>query len=257
MLETIMGRQVIFYIVGIAAAAGIVARLAVGISWKRVVKAAANMGKSNHSLMRLVRAKFEHACMVSTKVHNIPTFVEKYLYEYKILGMRLHTWRNIEKISIWICAILCAAGAAADYGRTMEMEGVFSYAATGIIVTAVLLLLYFSMDEKYQMDAARMYMVDFLENTYAHRYEKQNQKEIQVTVQKAEPMITPDDTSEEQPQKPEAVAAASPSVQGVKTAETTQNVHQAKTLGNLDEEKRLDPEKEAKIRQILQEFLTI
>ena len=34
------------------------------------------MGKSLHPLMKLVRAKFEHACMVSDKVQNIRAFVD-------------------------------------------------------------------------------------------------------------------------------------------------------------------------------------
>ena len=185
MLETIVARQVIFYFVGAIIAIGIIAKIIAGISLKRLVKAASNMGKSNHGLMRLVRAKFEHACMVSDRVQNIGAFVDKYVYEYKALGIRLHSWRQLEKAMIWLCVLASAAGAGLTYYVEGMNDIVYRYGIVGGAGAVVLLLLHIMTDDKYQMDVAKTYMVDFLENTYAHRYAKSNQKEIQVTVQRA------------------------------------------------------------------------
>lgn len=185
MLETIVARQIVFYFVGAVIAVGVIAKVIAGISLKRLVKAASNMGKSNHALMRLVRAKFEHACMVSDKVQNVRAFVDKYVYEYKALGMRLHSWRQLEKTSIWLCALISALGAGLSYYVEGLNDAVYQYGILGGAGTVGLFLLYVMTDERYQMEAAKNYMVDFLENTYAHRYEKSNQREIQVTVQKA------------------------------------------------------------------------
>ena len=111
----IIARQVVFYVAGAVAAIGIIAKLVAGISLKRLVRASSNMNKSNHALMRLVRAKFEHACMVSDKVQNVRAFVEKYVYEYRIIGLRLHSWRRLERTAIWLYALVCAFGAGAEY----------------------------------------------------------------------------------------------------------------------------------------------
>lgn len=186
MLETIVARQVVFYIVGAIAAIGIIAKLVAGISLKRLVRASSNMSKSNHALMRLVRAKFEHACMVSDKVQNVRAFVEKYVFEYRVIGLRLHSWRQLEKATIWIYGIVSAVGAGLEYYVNGVGDVLYQYAIVGAVGIVVLFLLHITTDERYQLEAAKMYMVDFLENTYAHRYEKTNQKEIQVTVQKAE-----------------------------------------------------------------------
>lgn len=186
MLEAIMERQIIFYILGGIAALGIIAKLISGISLKRLVKAAGNMSKSTHPLMRLIRAKFEHACMVSDRVQNISAFVDKYMYEYKVCGIRLHSWRQLQKRMIWFCGILSVLGMMIEYYYQGMWFQFYNYALVGGIATGFLLLLYLSTDEKYQMSVAKTYMVDFLENTYAHRYEKNQQKGIQVTVQRAE-----------------------------------------------------------------------
>ena len=80
MLEVFVVRETVFFLTGVMIGIGAIARLITGISLKKLVRAASNMSKSNHPLMRLVRAKFEHGCMVSDKVQNVGAFVEKYLY---------------------------------------------------------------------------------------------------------------------------------------------------------------------------------
>lgn len=202
MLETIVARQIIFYIVGAIAAIGIIARLVAGVSLKRLVKAASNMNKSNHALMRLVRAKFEHACMVSDKVQNVQAFVEKYVFEHRAMGVRLHSWRQLEKVAIWGVGIAGATGAGLEYYMNGPGSVMYQYAIVGAAGVVVLFLLHITIDERYHMEAAKVYMVDFLENTYAHRYEKPAQKEIQVTVQKAEDEKVPVREPEVRPMPP-------------------------------------------------------
>lgn len=185
MLEAIVDRQVVFYFVGAAVAVGILAKLMAGISLKRLVKAASNMSKSDHSLMRLVRAKFEHACMVSDRVQNVGAFVDKYVYEYRVLGLRLHSLKRLERASVWLCALFAAVGAGLTYYVDGLGRNVYQYGIVGGAGVLILLIFHNLTDEQDQIRAARMYMVDFLENTYAHRYEKKNQKGFQVTVQRA------------------------------------------------------------------------
>ena len=93
MLELMLDRHVIYVLMGMSAFAGVVSKVVVGRTLRKLVAAAESMGKSNHPLMRLVRAKFEHTCMISEKVENVGVFVDKYLYEYRVGGVRLHAWR--------------------------------------------------------------------------------------------------------------------------------------------------------------------
>ncbi len=185
MLETILDRHVIFVLMGILTVAGIVSKCVVNVALKRLVRAAGNMGKSNHPLMRLVRAKFEHASMVSDKVENVRVFVDKYLYEYKILGIRLHGWRRLEKTSAGLCLIAGAAGAALEYSIHGMTDMVWQTGVAGGGLAAAVYLVHLMTDEKYQLEAAQNYMIDYLENVCRHRYEKEKnyQKEIKVLAQ--------------------------------------------------------------------------
>ena len=112
MLEVMMEGRVPYVLMGILTVIGIWSKIVVHVSLKRLVGAAGSMNKSNHPLMRLVKAKFEHACMVSDTVENVGVFVDKYLYEYRVFGLRLHTLRRLEKAAAAGCLLVGAAGAA-------------------------------------------------------------------------------------------------------------------------------------------------
>ena len=183
MLETILDGHIVFVLLGILAAVGIMSKCIVNVALKRLVRAAGNMNKSTHPLMRLVRAKFEHASMVSDKVENVRVFVDKYLYEYKVLGLRIHSWRRMEKGAAALCLLVGAAGAGLQYGLKGMSDLVWKTGAVGGGLAVLVYLVHLMTDEKYLLEAVRNYMVDFLENVCRHRFEKSYQKEIKVLAQ--------------------------------------------------------------------------
>lgn len=178
MLEVVLDKHILVILIGIAAVLGVLSKCVAGFSLKRLVRAAGNMNKSSHALVRLIKAKFEHTCMISDKVQNVDAFVGKYIYEYRVLGLRLHTWRRLEKAGVWLCLIFGLAGGAAWYSLHGMGDQVLKYAAGGAGTAIIIFLFQLTGDEKYQLDAVKNYMVDYLENICARKYEKAQQKEI-------------------------------------------------------------------------------
>lgn len=226
MFEKIVTNHVVFYCVGIAIGIGILARIIVGTSLNRLVRAASNVSKSNHPLMRLVRAKFEHACMVSDKVQNISLFVEKYIYEYKTLGIKLQSWRNLEKTMIWACGGFTIVGGYLSYTEHGMSLEIYQYIMSGIAGVLLLVMMQMTANEGQKLSITKMYMTDFLENTFAHRYEKTMQKERE----------------QQQMVIPEAIPASAP----VEAAAV-------EVLPDEEEESVADA---TRIREILEKFLT-
>ena len=56
MLETVVKQEIIFYVMGILMVLGIVAKLVSHVTVRRMVKAAGEIQKSNHRLMKLVKS---------------------------------------------------------------------------------------------------------------------------------------------------------------------------------------------------------
>lgn len=177
MLEMIMDKKLLFVLMGIFAGIGVADKCVVGMTMKRLVQAAGNMNKSTHPLMRLVRAKFEHACMISDTVENVGVFVDKYLYEYKICGLPLHTVRRLEKICAGLCALTGLAGAFFSYQLYGMGDAVLRIGACGVGLGILVWLFHLTTDEEYCLQMAKNYMVDYLENVCLHKYEKNNGKE--------------------------------------------------------------------------------
>ena len=182
MLEMLLDKKLLFVLMGMLTGLGVADKCIVSMTMQRMVEAAGSMSKSNHPLMRLVRAKFEHACMISDTVENVGVFVDKYLYEYKVCGLRLHSLRRLEKMCSGLLIVTGLAGA----GITCQVYGMGDEAlrmgAAGCGLGILVWLFHLTTDENYCMEMAKNYMVDYLENVCLRKYEKMNQKERTVRV---------------------------------------------------------------------------
>lgn len=174
MLEKMVEQGVVFYVMGSLMMFGVFSKLVSYFTVRSMVKAAKEIQKSNHRLMRLVKAKFEHASMVSDKVQNVEAFVDKYIYEYKVFGISLNSWRTFPKKMLWIIGGVGVFFIFESY-RIGGMSELFmeSIQWTSMFVLS-LLLFYFVADEKIRLAAAKNYMVEYLENVCIHRYAKMN-----------------------------------------------------------------------------------
>lgn len=233
MLETIINTGSILWVLGIMTAVGVLAKVISHITVRKMVRAASEIQKSNHRLMRLIKAKFEHASMVSDKVQNVDAFVQKYLYEYKVLGARLETWRALQKKLIWFILAVGLLGVLGAYQVHGFGEQTFRYGSLTAIYAVFLYSIHILTNEKLKLQAAKNYMVDYLENVCIHRYEKASQMHAEVQA------------IEEAQQ--EEVGKDNP-------LQATEAVKQAEVEQEIKTEKERD-EQQMRIRAILEEFL--
>lgn len=182
MLEMLLDKKLLFVLMGMLTGLGVADKCIVSMTMKRMIEAAGSMSKSNHPLMRLVRAKFEHACMISDTVENVGVFVDKYLYEYKVCGLRLHSLRRLEKMCSGLLIVTGLAGAGLTYQVYGMGDEALRMGAAGCGLGILVWLFHLTTDENYCMEMAKNYMVDYLENVCLRKYEKMNQKERTVRV---------------------------------------------------------------------------
>ena len=234
MLEAIVKKEIIFYVMGILVGIAVLSKVISSFTIRRMVKAAGEIQKSNHRLMKLIKAKFEHASMISDRVQNVEAFVDKYIYEYKVFGVRLLGWRSVPKKSLWIISILGVFAIFESYRIGGMSDLTLAYIQwTGLFVL-FMLLLYFVFDENTRLEAAKNYMVEYFENVCIHRYAKAHHM-AESTAEESEI------TAEEEQVKEEA---EQPEEQELK-----QQVAEAVA----EEQKK--SEQEIRIRAILEEFM--
>lgn len=168
--------KMIFYGMGILLGISLFAKFISALTIRKMVKEAAEIHKSEHRFMKLLKAKFEHMCMVSERVQNVGAFVDKYLYEYKVCGIRLQSWRSAPKKGAFLILILGVFAVCESIRTDGVTRQVMEYIQwTGIFVLPLLLAQFLS-GEKARLLAARNYMVEYLENVCIHRYAKKQQE---------------------------------------------------------------------------------
>lgn len=167
--EVMTDTPILYYLMGAVGVLGILAKIVNQITLRRMVKAAGTMQKSTHKLIKLIRSKYEHACMLHDRVENTAAFVGKYIYEYRGFLFRIHTWRQLEIQAVWFAGILAAAGAGMRYMEQGFCEEVYRFIALGAAEMVLLFVVSQLFDEQYKIEAAKNYMVDYLENMCAPR----------------------------------------------------------------------------------------
>lgn len=227
MLRNMVQKEIILYVMAILVIVCVIAKLISAITVRKMVGASREIHKSNHRFMKLIKSKFEHATLVSERVQNVEAFVEKYIYEYKVFGMRLHAWGSIVKTLIWLIGILGVFAIFESYRLLGFKDLTIEYIQWTGIFLLLLLLLQFVEEEGTRIKAAKNYIIEYLENVCAHRYEKMTLRE-----ERAVPVENVETVQEEQ----EEIKAEIPVAQEVD-----------------DEQKK--SEQEMRIRAILEEFL--
>ena len=153
--EVVTDTNIVYYLMIAVGAVGVLSKAVNQITLRRLVRAAGNMSKSTHKLIKLVRAKYEHALMLHDRVENAEAFVEKYIYEYRGFLLRIHTWRQIEVQSIWFSGILAAFGGIVWYLENGFCEQVYRYISLGAAEMVLLFVISQISDEQYKIEAAK------------------------------------------------------------------------------------------------------
>lgn len=175
--EVVTGTSIVYYLMILVASIGVLAKVVNHFTLRSMVKSASNMQKSTHKLIKLVRSKYEHACMLHDRVENVEAFVEKYIYEYRGVLFRIHTWRQMEIQSIWFVGILGFLGASCWYLKSGLCEEVYRYAGIGAAGMMLLFVMSQLSDEQHKILRVQNYMVDYLENVCAFRHRRVRQSE--------------------------------------------------------------------------------
>ena len=264
---------VIAYLMAAAGILGILAKIVNQITLNRLVREAGNMPKSTHRLIKLVRSKYEHACMIRDSVENTDAFVEKYIFEYRGFLFRIHTWRQIEILTVWFAGILAALGASVLYFSSGFSESVYQYIAAGAAEVVLLSMVMRLTDEPYKIHALKMYMTDYLENICTVQLRRQGTRERETidviaaenssrSSRAADPDVGRRKQEKAEPQAEKRAARSVKAVRGGAEPEEKElpiNI-EGEPREREDEEKEKSPGerqplREEAIRQILEEFL--
>ncbi len=182
MLQEILNSKSLLYVMAVVCAVGILSKLAVWISYRRLMKATENMAASKNPLTRQLKLKFENCYKLNLNVQNVPVFVDKYLQKYKVFGIRVHTANRILQTALLLSAAIGVAACTGVIWFEMEMKMLVLYGSMAILSVLVMYLMEYILDINDKKEIAVTNLQDYLENVLTnrlhHEYEDEPGKEL-------------------------------------------------------------------------------
>lgn len=151
----------------------ILTRFIVADGYRRLLRQSEDMANSSHPLMKILRKKFDTCYELRLGVNNVDTFVDKYVYKHKILGIYMYTWENLCGQSfvfiILISVIFGTLAISYDCGKVVILSTLLS----GIIACGFLALLDSICNFTVKREVLKVHIKDYLENICKPRLEKE------------------------------------------------------------------------------------
>lgn len=248
MLQEILEGSVLLYVMAALCAFGVLSKLAVWISYRRLMKATQNMSASKNTLTTQLRLKFENCYKLNLNVQNVPAFVDKYLQKYKVCGMRVHTAGRILQVMLLLNGMIGVAGCAGIIWLGLDIPYLVRDAAAAVLSVMVLYLIDYMLDVEDKREIVVTNLQDYLDNVLTNRLQHTYESTPgNVVVEKPEvKKLFPDADAKAQ------TAAASLRIKSPKAKKARELG--AGTAGRKPKADAIDEEEV--IREILREFLT-
>lgn len=146
----------------------ILSRLALGIIYDYLLKETENIGMAKSKFGRNYKTKVSSSVGMERPVHNVVTFVEKYIRKQRYLGISLRGWK-LTSIRLMLLAVIVNVFVSA-YAIIKNMKTELIVWSIMINVLAVLLFFLAEMliDSSYKYEGIKINMQNYVENDYVN-----------------------------------------------------------------------------------------
>ena len=177
MIGKIYESNVVLYIIFVICGLSVVTRAALLLRYRSLIKEASSPGggKDNSysgSFIGRITDKFASEYKKSYIVNNVSIFVEKYMYEVKMLGIKASAWESVEILAIILCLAAGTLGAFGAHYYREEQVVIIRYALEGLIAAGIIIISDALFDLTIRRNELHTIICDYLENYMKPRLER-------------------------------------------------------------------------------------
>lgn len=172
-MEVVMRQYGVLYAVGALCLLSILLKEISHHTYRRLLKAAGNMGKTDHRLMKMLRVKFDTCYQLKIGVSNVSIFVDKYLGHYRVLGMSMHRLEALSNLCMVLAMLGGICGGIGAMYLQMPASVIYSALCSGVLGNGVVLIFDCMFGNQNLRELLRIDIMDFLENIYKPRLENE------------------------------------------------------------------------------------
>lgn len=169
MLQFIMEKNVLLYLLAAACVVGVVSQMILRQIYEGLMKDTKMPGEPEGRFLQQLRQRFQYCTHLNEQVGDVQALIQKNLLEYRFWGMGLHTWKRIGAGCLTV-SILCAfAGTVARVQGGASVIADNTYFWMGVGAAVLTILAYGISDTGFRRDALEIRLCDYLENSGAVR----------------------------------------------------------------------------------------
>ena len=190
MREWIMEQGIVFYFFCSVGVLGAAAAAAANRMYKRLIREADAMEKSEHRLIKYIKLKYSSYYTLGLKANDEQSMVKRYLYRYKMGPMTLVTWSKLGLAALGAVVLGCLANILYRLNMGSEMTQMFPTVIAAAFVALALGMQYklYGFKEKQDVFCAQMEdnLQNFLKNKIEYGHVLEERKEASVYKYNAE-----------------------------------------------------------------------
>lgn len=157
---------------------GIFLKMILGAVYANLLRASDKMDTSKNKLMKGLRTKFETNYVQDRGVNNVDSFVDKYVYQYKVCGILLHTWETLCAQLLLICMLIGSIGAILGLIYECGKRTILFTFFVGITTSAILVIIDNLLNLSTKRNMIKTNIQDYLENSLKVRLETKEKVEM-------------------------------------------------------------------------------
>ena len=134
MLEFIMDRNVLLYVLAAACVVGVVSQLILKQVYAGLIR---DTRKPSGRFLVQLRQRFQYCTHLNEKVGDVQALIRRNLMEYRFWGMNLHQWKRIGLICLAVSVLCAFAGTMSLWHDGSELVKGNTYFWTGLLAAAL------------------------------------------------------------------------------------------------------------------------
>lgn len=267
MVQFIMERHLLLYLLSAACVAAVASQMILKQIYDRLIRDTRNTGEPDGKFLQQLRQRFQYCRHLNEKVGDVQALIRKNLMEYRFWGMGLHRWKRLGLDFLSVCVLCAFAGSVYLVRGGGAVVNGNSYFWMGLLAVALVATSYAVADTGYRRRFLEIQLADYLENSGAVRdYSEDTAAQIYAAEESA-PIVSVDSRRKSKRKAVKESAATQTRAQREKN-DLKENLARVKagmqeTAASVERERnaeilrRMDPaEQERILREVLKEFLS-
>lgn len=164
------------YVLAALCGVGVITRWLTRNLYKRLIKESDNMSLTKNKSLRVFKQKTETTYQMNMGIPKIKPYLEKQMYDFKYMGVTLHSWNMFSnQMTLW-CFLIGGAAAFASYWFRTDPYYIVLYGSVGILTGLFTILVDHGagVTEKRQQLFASL--DNYLENTLIYRLDMEQEE---------------------------------------------------------------------------------